>query len=150
MAAESITRGASPETTAAPTFDGGTPLPTRPLRLLFVIDNASYLRLFDSTVNLLLDRGHDVTLALNMPDFRTDALRSVTAGVHRPNILAAIRRQDSYAPVARRVRATMDYTRFLDPRFARAAYYRNKRRLTVFKTGALSGRFARLRTVDRR
>lgn len=148
MAAQSITRPASPGATTTATFDGGTPLPTRPLRILFVIDNASYLRLFDSTVNLLLDRGHDVTLALNMPDFRADALRSVIGAEHRPSVITAIRRQDSYAPVARRVRATMDYTRFLDPRFARAEYYRNKRRLTVFKTGALGGRFAQLRTMD--
>jgi hypothetical protein len=106
--------------------------------------------MFDSTVNRLLARGHDVTLALNMPDFRRDALETVTGGERRPRVLAAIKRRDAYAQVARRLRATMDYTRFLDPRFARAEYYRNKRRLTVFKTGALSGRFARLRTVDRR
>jgi len=106
--------------------------------------------MFDSTVNRLLERGHDVTLALNMPDFRPDALRSVTAGTRRPRVLTAIKRSDLYAPLTRRVRATMDYTRFLDPRFARAEYYRNKRRLTVLGTGALGGRLARLRTVDRR
>lgn len=127
--------------------NGASPLRARPLRILLVIDNASYLRLFDSAVHGLLERGHDVSLALNMPDFRTDALRSVTGGPRRPEILTAPPRRDRYTPVARRVRATMDYVRFLEPRFARAEYYRNKRRVTVLRTGAITGRASALRTL---
>jgi hypothetical protein len=151
MATDSSTRTSSAGAGATPSLDSASPPEaTRRLRILFVLDHAGYLRMFDSTVNRLLARGHDITLALNMPDFRRDALETVTGGERRPRVLTATKRRDAYAQVARRLRATMDYTRFLDPRFARAEYYRNKRRLTVFKTGALGGRFAQLRTVDRR
>lgn len=122
----------------------------RSLHVLFMMDHAGYLRYFDETLRLLRRRGHRVSLAFNHPHLRIDVLDELVHELSRRDLRVidgAPARQDTFRTVARRIRATMDFVRYLDPRFARAEYYRNKRRITVFRTGALARRSGSLRTL---
>ena len=118
---------------------------TRPIRVLFVMDNPGFLRYFDETVVHLLRRGHQVSLAFNTPHYRADALVTLPSEAGLSVIGQAPPRRDRFAVVARRVRLAMDYARYLEPRFARAQFYRNKRRYNALGTGIRAG--LALRTV---
>jgi len=88
------------------------------VRLLFVMNTPGFLRYFDVTVEQLLARGHEVTLAFNRPDMRPESLVTLDHG-DRPGLTVLPerlpQRDDSYAQVADAVRATLDFVRYLDP-----------------------------------
>jgi hypothetical protein len=99
-------------------------LPQR--RLLFVMGSPEYLRFFDETIRQLAASGHKVRLAVNAQrdakQVRAERLVADTDGVEFAGLVPA--RGDLWAPLAAAVRGTMDFVRYLDPRFSGAPVLR--------------------------
>ncbi len=99
----------------------------RPLRFLFVMHYPGYLRYFDSAIRELVARGHHVDLAFDSPEKQAEgaeALAGLAGGVTDLGRMAA--RDDLWAVVARAVRGTIDYVRYLHPDFGDARYLRDR------------------------
>ena len=100
--------------------DAGTATPSR-LRILFALSSPEYLRYFDSTMKLLVSRGHTVSVGVNWLRERKNARLGDLIDEPAIEILGAIpKRADVWTPLARAVRGTLDYVRYLHPRFAGA------------------------------
>jgi len=103
----------------------------RPLKLLFIVGSAEYIRYFDSTMSLLLDRGHEVSIGVNRLRERKQA-RLEGLEDARVRILGVIpKRLDVWTPLARAVRGTGDFVRYLQPRFADAPALRARMKRKV-------------------
>jgi hypothetical protein len=103
----------------------------RPLKLLFIVGSAEYIRYFDSTMSLLLDRGHEVSIGVNRLRERKHA-RLEGIEDTRVRILGVIpKRLDLWTPMARAVRGTFDFVRYLQPRFADAPALRARMKRKV-------------------
>jgi hypothetical protein len=99
---------------------------TRPLRLLFVLGGPEYIRYYDSTMKALADRGHHVMVAVSDLQERKHA-RLEMVGDERIAILGAFpERRDLWMPLARAIRGTLDFVRYLHPRFADAPALRQR------------------------
>ena len=104
----------------------GEAVPNAPRRLLMVLASPEYLRYYDTTMRLLADRGHHVTVAVNWLQERKQA-RLDLIGDDRITVLGAIPdRRDFWVPFARAVRGTMDFSRYLHPKFAEASALRTR------------------------
>jgi hypothetical protein len=102
----------------------GDAAPNAPRRLLMVLASPEYLRYYDTTMRLLADRGHQVTVAVNWLQERKQA-RLDLIGDDRITVLGAIPdRRDMWVPFARALRGTMDFARYLHPNFTDAAALR--------------------------
>ena len=97
------------------------------MRVLFVMASPEYLRFYDDTIRLLTERGHDVLLAINQ---QKDAKPVRLDDLGEPGRVQSIglvpRRDDAWYPLARLVRGSMDYVRYLEPRFASAPALRQR------------------------
>jgi hypothetical protein len=103
----------------------------RPLKLLFIVGSAEYIRYFDSTMSLLLDRGHEVSIGVNRLRERKQA-RLEGLEDARVRILGVIpKRLDVWTPLARAIRGTCDFVRYLQPRFADAPALRARMKRKV-------------------
>jgi hypothetical protein len=103
----------------------------RPLKFLFIVGSAEYIRYFDSTMSLLLDRGHEVSIGVNRLRERKHA-RLEGLDDARVRILGVIpKRLDVWTPLARAVRGTFDFIRYLQPRFADAPALRARMKRKV-------------------
>jgi hypothetical protein len=103
----------------------------RPLKLLFIVGSAEYIRYFDSTMSLLMDRGHEVSIGVNRLRERKQA-RLEGLEDARVRILGVIpKRLDVWTPLARAVRGTFDFIRYLQPRFADAPALRARMKRKV-------------------
>jgi hypothetical protein len=97
------------------------------MNVLFVMHYPGYLRYFDSTVQLLAERGHTVYLAFTQPGKQSEGLEALAGGGERVIVLGAVPpRKDRWAKVARSVRRTVDYARYLHPDFREASYLRTR------------------------
>jgi len=88
-----------------------------------------YLRYFDSAIRMLAARGHHIDLVFDNPDKQsegTEALADMTGSVAVLGRMPV--RGDIWALVARAVRGTMDYARYLHPDFADTPYLRDRMR----------------------
>lgn len=99
------------------------------MRVLFVLQYPGYLRYFDSVLEALSQRGHHVSVAFDQPHKQPEGLAALESidgdvEVHQP----VPRRPDMWHPVARGVRGTIDYARYLHPRFEHAPYLRDRMR----------------------
>jgi hypothetical protein len=104
----------------------GRVAPGERLRILFDVASPEYLRYYDSTMKLLADRGHRVVLAVNSLRERKHA-RLDLIDDDRIEIAGVVpERGDAWMPLARAIRGTMDFVRYLDPRFAEAPILRNR------------------------
>jgi hypothetical protein len=102
-----------------------------PLRFMFVVGSPEYIRYFDSTMTLLMDRGHDVSIGVNRLRERKHA-RLEGLEDARTRILGVIpKRLDIWTPMARAVRGTFDFVRYLQPRFADAPALRARMKRKV-------------------
>ena len=107
----------------APVRDDKDAGPAGPARLtvLFVLSSSEYLRYFDSTIQLLADRGHRVLVGVNWLRERKHARLADLIQDRRVEILGAVpKRSDVWVPLARAVRGTMDFLCYLHPRFTAA------------------------------
>ena len=112
-----------PSVTAADLPDSG------PKKVLFVMGYPGYLRYFDGTIELLRERGHDVRIAFDRPDYQPEGLKALDhMGAGVTVLDPPPRRKDIYGPFARGLRAAVDYARYLDPRFEHAHYLRTRRK----------------------
>src|SRR5581483_566544 len=102
-----------------------------PLKLMFVVGSAEYIRYFDSAMSLLLDRGHEVSIGVNRLREKKHA-RLEGLEDPRVRILGVIpKRFDVWTPMARAVRGTFDFVRYLQPRFAEAPALRARMKRKV-------------------
>jgi hypothetical protein len=104
----------------------------RVIRILFLLNNVSKARHFDSVIELLAERGHTIVLAaarqrnrpLALPKNLSLANRSLITRGRQGRIeltSCPVRRVDRWQRAAPALRQARDYLRFLDPRYARAA-----------------------------
>jgi len=103
-----------------------------PRRFLFVMHYPGYLRYFDTVVRMLVARGHHVDVAFDNPDKQADGTEAIAdLGSAVEDLGRMPVRGDVWAIVARAVRGTMDYLRYLHPDFADTPYLRNRMRNAV-------------------
>jgi hypothetical protein len=94
------------------------------MKILFAMASPEYLRFYDGAVAALAARGHDVVIAANSVKegkpvrFERFASARVVVGGVIP------RRGDRWTELARAVRGTMDFVRYLHPRLADATALR--------------------------
>jgi hypothetical protein len=100
-----------------------------PRRFLFVMHYPGYLRYFDSVIRLLAARGHRVDLVFDNPDKQAEGIEALADMEGAVEVLGRMPvRGDIWAIVARGVRGTMDYARYLHPDFAQTPYLRDRMR----------------------
>ncbi len=103
----------------------------RPLRFLFVMHYPGYLRYFDSVVRMLSARGHHVDVAFDSTEKQAEGAEALE-GVRRVEVLGRMPvRLHVWAVVARAVRGSIDYVRYLHPAFADASYLRDRMRTAL-------------------
>jgi hypothetical protein len=86
------------------------------LRILFVLRSPELLRHYDATLEVLRTRGHQVVLAASSKNRKKPVeLGDTRAGVEIAGILPL--RKDATAALARGIRGTANFLRFLDPHF---------------------------------
>ena len=120
----------------------------RPLRFLFVMHYPGYMRYFDSAIRELAARGHHVDVAFDSPEKQAEGTEAVADLQHSVEVLgrvAARRARDPWAIVARGIRGTVDYARYLHPSFADASFLRNRMRVAL---PPIFGFIARRRTAS--
>src|SRR5690349_10339404 len=116
-----------------------------PRRFLFVMHYLGYLRYFDSVFRLLVAHGHHVDVAFDSPEKQSEGLEALMA-VPGVEVLGRMpNRRDVWAVVARAVRGTMDYARYLHPDFADTPYLRDRMRSAL---PPMMGFLTRRRTAD--
>lgn len=97
-----------------------------PRRILFALASPEYLRYYDSTLRLLADRGHTVLVAVNQLRERKQA-RLHLLDDERVTVVGVVpQREDVWQNFARGVRGTIDFVRYLDPRFAGTPLLRDR------------------------
>jgi hypothetical protein len=99
------------------------------MRVLFHMYYPGYLRYYDSVVRLLAERGHTVLLTFGMPRKQREGLAALEGDGWTDRIVVLDqmpRREDVWRPVAWGLRRTIDYARYLHPRFAEAPYLRRR------------------------
>jgi hypothetical protein len=100
----------------------------RGVKLLFVMETPEYLRYFDSTFALLLEQGHALALAVN-EDKQKKQVRLERFGGGHPSleILGVAPEHDGvWGEIAKGLRGTVDYVRFLHPDYRNAPALRNR------------------------
>jgi hypothetical protein len=99
------------------------------MKILFVMSYPGYLRYYDSTVHLLIKKGHTVYLAFDRPEKQSEGLEALKEANEKIIVLGQFpRRKDEWGAIARGIRAIGDYIRYLDPLYAQAIYLRNRRK----------------------
>ena len=98
----------------------------RPLRVLFVLNSLGSLRYFQSTLELLTQRGHQVRLLLEERRGNNTERRWVKRMVEHENFACDVARgetDDPWEPHARSLRAGMEYVHFLGPVYRERTRY---------------------------
>jgi len=92
------------------------------MTILLLMDSPEYLRFYDSAIEELASRGHAVAIAVNSGRARKPVgLEGLDQYADRVRVLGVVPQHEGrWAGVATGVRATMDFVRFLHPRFAAA------------------------------
>ena len=92
------------------------------MKVLFLMDSPEYLRFYDSAIEELAARGHTVAIAVNNQRVKKPVgLEGLQAYADRVSVLGVVPETSGlWRDVARTVRATMDFVRFLHPAFAAA------------------------------
>ena len=101
------------------------------MRFLLVLHYPGYLRYFDSTIELLARRGHDVHVGFELPRKQDEGLEALAAldpevAEHVYVLDAVPARPDLWRNIARDVRTTIDFARYLHPRYREARYLRQR------------------------
>jgi hypothetical protein len=89
------------------------------VKLLFLMDSPEYLRFYDSAIQELARRGHDVAIAVNnQRDKKPVGIEGLRAGADNVHVLGVVPESAGlWSEVAYKLRGTMDFVRFLHPRF---------------------------------
>ena len=116
------------------------------MRFLSVMHYPGYLRYFDSVVGMLAARGHQVEIAFDSTQKQAEgaeALEGISKGVEVLGQMPV--RLKVWAVVARAVRGTIDYVRYLHPSFADAFYLRDRMRTALPPIFGFIGRWTTAR-----
>lgn len=98
-------------------------------RILFVLASPEYLRYVDTTMTLLADRGHAVSVGVNWLRERKHARLDELIADPRIEIVGQVpSRADMWVHTARAVRGSFDYVRYLHPSLAGASALRERSR----------------------
>ncbi len=101
--------------------------PVDPKRILFVMQYPGYLRYFDSVLEHLAGRGHHVMVAFDNPRKQSEGLVCLNGSSPGIEVVDAMpQRRDRYKEVARGLRTTVDYARYLHPDYADSPYLRDR------------------------
>jgi hypothetical protein len=97
------------------------------MRILMQMPFPGYLRMYGSTIRALADRGHLVLLSYDKPGKRRDP---AAAAVEAHEWIALVdplpRASRRFEGAIGQLRVTIDYLRYLDPRFAGSPYLRRR------------------------
>jgi hypothetical protein len=99
------------------------------VKIVFVARHFSYLRLFESAVVALAQRGHEIVLAADRAETMGGRQMVERIAAAYPNVTtcdAPGRYTGAWAEVARQLRLGLDYLRFLEPRYADTPHLRNR------------------------
>jgi len=97
------------------------------MKFLFVLQYPGYLRYFDSVIEALLARDHEVSVAFDQPHKQAEGLAAFDEMNGTVEVLGQTpARADVWGPVARGVRGTVDYVRYLHPSFVNSPYLRDR------------------------
>ena len=110
------------------------------MKFLFVLQYPGYTRYFDSVIRLLIDRGHEVAVSYDSPEKQAEG-NEAFVGVPVNMIGETAERNTVWAAVGRAVRGTIDYVRYLDPRFADTPYLRDRMRKALPPIAKPLGRY---------
>ena len=93
----------------------------RPLKILFSLGSFGFLRNFEPAVRLLAQHGHDIHLVADRKDnvggIKTLELLERDYPSRIRHSYARSRKEDRWLPLATQLRLTLDYWRYLDPRY---------------------------------
>jgi hypothetical protein len=96
------------------------------VKILFAMSSPEYLRFYDAAVIELARRGHDVAIAVSTvrdgKPVRLQAIGDLHASVSMAGLVPG--RDDRWTEVARALRGTMDFVRYLHPALASARLLR--------------------------
>lgn len=98
-----------------------------PMRVLFVMRSAGFLRNFDNALRALSARGHAVTIAIERGNWTEPACRSLADGLARAGVTFVAAPARSLEPrhrAATQVRLMLDYLRYLAPGYDAGAKLR--------------------------
>jgi hypothetical protein len=92
------------------------------VKVLFLMDSPEYLRFYDTVVEELAARGHEVAIAVNNQRAKKPVgIEGLRAYGDRVRVLGVVpERGGLWGEAAHAVRATQDFVRFLHPTFAHA------------------------------
>ena len=92
------------------------------MKVFFLMDSPEYLRFYDTAIDELASRGHRVTLAvMNGRERKPVGLEGLQAHADRVQVAGVVpANSGAWAGIATRLRATMDFVRFLHPTLAAA------------------------------
>jgi hypothetical protein len=116
------------------------------MRVLFVLQYPGYLRYFDSVMRLLLDRGHTVALAYDKPHKQAEGNEALAGLAVEMLPEVPVERGVFWSVVGLGVRGTIDYVRYLDPRFADSPYLRDRMRIALPSIASGLGKYDTLGT----
>lgn len=94
-------------------------------RMLVALSETGYFRLYGSTILEMERRGWDVLLAFDRPQKRGEVAQIPAGAGRRVRSLGAVPDVARTGPMAA-LRTALDYLRYLEPRFAGAAYLRRR------------------------
>jgi hypothetical protein len=110
------------------------------MKFLFVLQYPGYLRYFDTVIKRLAERGHTVVVGYNSVTKQAEGGEALD-GLPVEVFGVVPKRSSLWGPVAKSVRGTIDYTRFLDPYFADTPYLRDRMRKVLPPITGFLGRF---------
>jgi hypothetical protein len=96
------------------------------VRILLVAHTPRVLTSYDDALARLSQAGHEVLVSCSRPDKDRAHLEALVSSAGLRLLDPPPRRADAYAQVARGLRATIDYARYFDPRYARAEFLRGR------------------------
>jgi hypothetical protein len=100
------------------------------MTFLFAVASPEYLRYYDSTLRLLAERGHDVAIAVNhVKEQKAARFDGVSDAVRVVGLIPE--REDRWSGLARAIRGTQDFARYLHPRYADAPALRDRMKRKV-------------------
>ncbi len=97
--------------------------------ILFNVASPEYLRFYDATMTRLAERGHRVLVAVDHFREEKQARLGMAAGVEDAGFVPA--RGDIWMELARSIRATVDFVRYLHPKFTDAVALRARMKRKV-------------------
>jgi len=103
------------------------------MKILFVMDSPEYLRFYDSAIEELASRGHQVAIAVNNNSVKKPVgLGGLQAYADRVSVLGVVPEHEGrWGHIAYGLRGTMDFVRYLHPRFAAAPALRARMKRKV-------------------